>query len=130
IDFNTDVLDVKDKANIDLSQFSKAGYIMPGDYAFKIKVNQNELEEQLVTVYAAEDNKDDSKACFTSELVSKFGFKEQFQKTLTRWHQNQCVDVTALKGVEVHPNLGTGTLAISVPQVYLEYTSDDWVPSS
>lgn len=130
IDFNTDVLDVKDKVNIDLSQFSKAGYIMPGDYAFKIKVNQNELEEQPVAVYAAEDNKDDSKACFTPELVSKFGFKEQFQKTLTRWHQNQCVDVTALKGVEVHPNLGTGTLAISVPQVYLEYTSDDWVPSS
>nr|WP_265093993.1 FimD/PapC N-terminal domain-containing protein [Cronobacter dublinensis] len=31
---------------MDLSQFSKRGYIMPGDYTFTIKVNQNQLEEQ------------------------------------------------------------------------------------
>lgn len=55
IQFNTDVLDVKDKQNIDLSQFSKRGYIMPGNYDFKIKINQNELEEQPVSVFTAEN---------------------------------------------------------------------------
>lgn len=29
IQFNTDVLDVRDRKNIDLSQFSRSGYIMP-----------------------------------------------------------------------------------------------------
>lgn len=69
IQFNTDVLDVKDKQNIDLSQFSKRGYIMPGDYTFTIKVNQNQLEEQPVSVLAAENDKSQSRVCFTPDQV-------------------------------------------------------------
>jgi len=46
IQFNTDIMDVQDKQNIDVSQFSRRGYIMPGDYNFIIRVNQNALEEQ------------------------------------------------------------------------------------
>ncbi|MDK9606930.1 outer membrane usher protein [Lelliottia wanjuensis] len=130
IQFNTDVLDVKDKANIDLSQFSKRGYIMPGNYTFKIKINQNELEEQDVSVYAAENDSKDSKVCLTPETVKKLGFKEGMEQKFTLWHQNQCVDITALKGVEVHPDLSAGVLTISVPQAYVEYTDDNWVPSS
>lgn len=130
IQFNTDVLDVKDKANIDLSQFSKRGYIMPGDYTFKIKINQNELEEQDVAVYAAENDSKDSKVCLTPETVKKFGFKEGMEQKFALWHQNQCVDITALQGVEVHPDLSAGVLTISVPQAYVEYTDDNWVPSS
>lgn len=34
IDFNTDVLDAADRQNIDFSRFSRAGYIMPGQYGF------------------------------------------------------------------------------------------------
>ncbi|MFD3232320.1 FimD/PapC N-terminal domain-containing protein, partial [Rahnella aceris] len=36
IQFNTDVLDVKDRENIDLSQFSRRGYIMPGNYTMVV----------------------------------------------------------------------------------------------
>lgn len=43
IEFNSDILDLKDKQNIDLSDFSRAGYIMPGKYEFIVKVNNNEL---------------------------------------------------------------------------------------
>lgn len=128
IQFNTDVLDVKDRQNIDLSQFAKRGYIMPGDYTFKIKINQSELEEQPVTVYAAGTDKKDSVPCFSPALVTKFGFKEKYLAQLKPWHDGQCVDVTALKGVEVTPDLGAGVLTVSVPQAYLEYASDDWVP--
>ncbi|EOL9004053.1 FimD/PapC N-terminal domain-containing protein [Cronobacter turicensis] len=130
IQFNTDVLDVKDKKNIDLSQFSKRGYIMPGNYDFKIKVNQNELEEQPVSVFAAENDKTQSIVCFTQEQIQKFGFKEKYLPQFKSWHNGQCVDITALQGVEVTPDLGNSTLMISVPQAYLEYTSDDWVPPS
>ncbi|MGU4684597.1 FimD/PapC N-terminal domain-containing protein, partial [Escherichia coli] len=38
IDFNTDVLDAADRQNIDFSRFSRAGYIMPGQYQMEIKV--------------------------------------------------------------------------------------------
>nr|WP_264371187.1 fimbria/pilus outer membrane usher protein [Citrobacter amalonaticus] len=130
IQFNTDVLDVKDKANIDLSHFSRRGYIMPGDYTFKIKINQNELEEQPVSVYASGDDGKDSKACFTPDIVNKLGFKEEMVKKFTLWHDNQCVDITVLEGVEVHPDLSTAVLAISAPQAYVEYTDDNWVPAS
>ncbi|MBE4990681.1 FimD/PapC N-terminal domain-containing protein, partial [Enterobacter cloacae complex sp. P6RS] len=65
IQFNTDVLDVKDKENIDLSRFSKGNYIMPGDYSFKILVNQNELEEQPVSVYVSDKNEKETMACIT-----------------------------------------------------------------
>ncbi|MBQ0369107.1 hypothetical protein J9238_21695, partial [Providencia rettgeri] len=34
IEFNTDILDINDRANIDLSRFSKTGYFMPGEYTF------------------------------------------------------------------------------------------------
>lgn len=130
IQFNTDVLDVKDKANIDLSQFSKRGYIMPGEYTFKIKINQNELEEQPVSVYADENDKKSSKVCFSPDVVKKLGFKDDILKAFKTWHQGQCVDITALKGIEVHPDLSAGVLTISVPQAYVEYTDDNWVPSS
>lgn len=33
IQFNADILDVNDRKNIDLSQFSRSGYIMPGSYS-------------------------------------------------------------------------------------------------
>lgn len=130
IQFNTDVLDVKDKQNIDLSQFSKRGYIMPGTYSFKVKVNQNELEEQEINVYSSETEQSESKPCLVPELVQKFGFKEKVLHDLPRWHDGQCVDVSALSGVEVMPDLGAGSLSLSVPQAYLDYVSEDWVPPS
>lgn len=130
IQFNTDVLDVKDKANIDLSRFSKGNYIMPGDYSFKILVNQNELEEQPVSVYVSEHNEKETQACFTPELVKKLGFKEEYLKKFPLWHQNECVDITSLQGVDIHPDMGEGVLKVNVPQAYMEYTSDNWVPSS
>lgn len=82
IQFNTDVLDVKDKANIDLSQFSKRGYIMPGEYTFLIQINQNELEEQNISVYPSPSDKNNTIACLSPALVQKFGFKDKFLSQL------------------------------------------------
>lgn len=130
IQFNTDVLDVKDRQNIDLSRFSRRGYIMPGEYTFKIKINQNELEEQTVMVYASEKDKTVSVPCFTPDMVEKFGFKEAYQKKVTPWHNGECLDVTALPGVTVTPDTGENVLTVSVPQAYMEYITDNWVPPS
>ncbi|MDK9584417.1 outer membrane usher protein [Lelliottia wanjuensis] len=130
IEFNTDILDVKDKSNIDLSRFSKGNYIMPGDYSFKIRVNQNELEEQPIPVYVSDTDSKQTLACFKPEIVQQMGFKEEFLSQFPLWHKNQCVDITSLKGVDIRPDMGENTLNVNVPQAYLEYTSDNWVPTS
>ena len=46
IEFNADILDLKDKQNIDLSDFSRAGYIMPGGATeIVVRINNNELPD-------------------------------------------------------------------------------------
>ncbi|RIB40151.1 hypothetical protein D3C88_20110, partial [Escherichia coli] len=42
-EFNTDVLDASDRNNIDLTPFSRAGYIMPGQYQMEIRVNGQDI---------------------------------------------------------------------------------------
>ena len=56
IQFNTDVLDINDRKNIDLSQFTRSGYIMPGVYTMVVHVNKNDLPEQPVTFMAPEND--------------------------------------------------------------------------
>ena len=48
IEFNTDVLDVEDRNNIDLEQFNRIGFIMPGTYNLKININGHSLSEMSV----------------------------------------------------------------------------------
>ncbi|OQV65009.1 hypothetical protein AK51_25725 [Serratia nematodiphila DZ0503SBS1] len=42
-------MDINDRKNIDLSQFTRSGYIMPGVYTMVVHVNKNDLAEQPVT---------------------------------------------------------------------------------
>lgn len=51
IQFNTDVLDVKDRSNIDLSQFSQRDYIMPGSYQMSVHANQQVIPEQTIEFF-------------------------------------------------------------------------------
>lgn len=51
IEFNIDVLDVNDRSNIDLSQFSRGGYIMPGAYTMAIHINKDDIPEQVVNFF-------------------------------------------------------------------------------
>lgn len=130
IQFNTDVLDVKERGNIDLSQFSQAGYLMPGKYQFTVRVNKSDIQDQTVEFIAPENDPKGSAVCLTPELVKQFGLKDEVSRTLTWWHNHECMDLHVLKGFTVKPDLGSGTLYINMPQAYLEYTSDTWDPPS
>lgn len=130
VEFNTDVLDVKDRGRIDLKQFSQAGYIMPGNYNLILRVNKSELQEQAVEFLAPDDNPDGSEACLTQEMVQQFGLKEKVLDQLTWWHNQQCLDIRSLKGMELRPDLGLGALNVNLPQAYLEYNADNWDPPS
>ncbi|WP_416186898.1 outer membrane usher protein [Enterobacter roggenkampii] len=130
IEFNTDVLDVKERANVDLKQFAKAGYLMPGHYQLVVKVNKSELSEQNIEFLPPENDPNDSQACLTEDLVKQLGLKASVLKNIKWWHSGQCLDINSLDGLTIRPVLGSGSLYISVPQAYLEYTAENWDPPS
>lgn len=130
VEFNTDVLDVKDRGNINLSQFSRAGYIMPGSYQMVVRLNQNELPEQTIRFMAPAGDPQGSAACMTRETVEQLGLKEDALRRLTWWHDNQCLTPDSLPGMELRGDLGDGALYVNLPQAYLEYTAENWDPPS
>ena len=130
IQFNTDVLDVHDRENIDLSQFARGGYIMPGTYGMTVHINKNDLQEQTIPFYAPENDPKGSRACLSPALVEQLGLKVDVIKTLTWWHQGQCLDESSVKGMEIRGDLATSSLYVNVPQAFLEYTDENWDPPS
>ncbi|CAI2025795.1 outer membrane usher protein [Serratia fonticola] len=130
IQFNTDVLDVNDRQNIDLSQFSRGGYIMPGTYGMVVHINKNDLPEQQIPFYVPEDAPNGSRACVSRAVVAQLGLKEGIIQDLRWWHQGECLDENSLKGMEVRGDLSSSALYLNIPQAYLEFTSDNWDPPS
>ncbi|CAI1508342.1 outer membrane usher protein [Serratia ficaria] len=130
IQFNTDVLDVNDRNNIDLSQFSRGGYIMPGNYGMVVHVNKSELPEQPVPFYAPEDDPKGSRACIGKALAGQLGFRDSVLKKLNWWHHGECLDERSVRGMSVRGELATSSLYLSIPQAFLEYTADNWDPPS
>jgi outer membrane usher protein FimD/PapC len=130
LQFNTDVLDVKDRGNIDLSRFSRTGYIMPGEYTMTVHVNKSDLPDEPISFYSPESAPETSLACLSPELVSKLGMKENMISSL-RWDQDgKCLDITALPGTEVRGDLSSASLYLNIPQAYLEYSAENWEPPS
>ncbi|HIE4390638.1 TPA: outer membrane usher protein [Serratia liquefaciens] len=130
VQFNTDVLDVKDRDNIDLGQFSRGGYIMPGDYMMLTRINKQELPEQSVIFYQTENDANDSAACISPAMVEQFGLKPDMKEKLTWWHQGECLTLDSLPGTSARADLGSASLTVSLPQAYLEYAADNWDPPS
>lgn len=129
-EFNTDVLDLEDKTNIDLNQFSRAGYIMPGTYSFNLKVNDEQLPEVSIPFYVPENDPEGSDACLSPEVVSQLGLIPAVHKEASFWHGGQCLAVESVPGMQVRGDLATSSLYVSIPQAYLEYTAPNWDPPS
>ncbi|WPU21984.1 outer membrane usher protein [Cedecea neteri] len=128
IEFNTDVLDIKDRDHINLSQFSRAGYIMPGRYPMVIRINKTELPEQNIQFLAQDKDPGASTACLTPDTVKMLGLKADALRRLTWWHDNQCLDASSLPGMMLRGDLGESALYVNLPQAYLEYTAENWDP--
>ncbi|WP_260629004.1 outer membrane usher protein [Serratia liquefaciens] len=130
IQFNTDVLDVKDRANIDLGQFSRGGFIMPGNYSMAVHLNKQELPEQDIPFYPPDNDPKGSEACLSPQLVEQLGLQPSAKNGLTWWHQGECLTVSSLKGMTTKGDIAAGALYVSIPQAYLEYTAANWDPPS
>lgn len=130
IQFNMDVLDVNDRKNIDLSQFSRGGYIMPGTYGMVVHINKNDLPEQQVPFYAPKEDPNGSRACISQALANELGFKEGVLADLTWWHDGECLDESSVPGMDVRGDLATNALYLNIPQAFLEYSDENWDPPS
>lgn len=130
VEFNTDVLDVQDRSHIDLSQFARAGYLMPGTYSLAIQINKSVLPEQQVQFIAPDNDPEGSEACLTADIVGRLGLTTKSSQQLSWWHNGECLDPKSLPGMTVRGDLGNGALFISLPQAYLDYVSDNWDPPS
>lgn len=130
VEFNTDILDLNDRTNIDLSQFSRSGFILPGTYPMAVQVNTQPLPEQPVAFYPPDDDPKGSQACLSPDLVAQLGLKQDQMATLMWWKEGECLDIRSLAGMEVTGDLSTSTLYVSLPQAYLEYNAPNWDPPS
>ena len=132
IEFNTEILDTEDKKNIDLRQFSQAGYIMPGEYILTPAVNGEEIAREIpVNVYLRTGGgKSQPEICIAPALLERMGLTEKSQRQTGRWHESECADFSSLKGVRLSADLSSARLNITVPQMYLEYMDAGWLPPS
>ncbi|MBP1020172.1 outer membrane usher protein [Serratia fonticola] len=130
IQFNTDVLDLKDRDNIDLGQFSHQGFILPGTYDLALSLNNQVQPARPVMFLAPDDDPKGSQVCLRKEMVEQLGLTKAALAGLTWWHQGECLDLASLDGLQARTDLGTNTLYLSIPQAYLEYSSANWDPPS
>lgn len=130
IQFNTELLEIKDRDNIDLSQFTLKGFILPGTYDLALSINNLVQPVRPVTFLAPDEDPKGSLVCLSKEMVSQLGLTKGALAGLTWWHQGECLDLTSLNGLQARADLGTNTLYLSIPQVHLEYSSVNWDPPS
>lgn len=130
VEFNLDNLDVSDRENIDMSQFARAGFIMPGQYDMVVRINKSDLPAMPITFLPPDDDPKDSVACMPPELMQQLGLKPRSLEKISYWHQGQCANLTDLPGTTARGDLASSVLTISVPQAYLEYQATDWDPPS
>lgn len=134
IEFNTDLLDIKDKESIDFGAFKKAGYIIPGEYTMQVVVNEVLIGERKVAFY--EQSEDNSQLCLTTELVDELGLKKSERERLLASkhtvgsHGETCYNPDELEGMVIKGELNKDQLTISIPQAYRDYASASWDPPS
>ena len=103
---------------------------MPGTYPVSIHINKDTLEEQNITWYAPENDPDGSVPCLSPDVIHSFGLKDKIEKKIHWTHQEQCMDISSLSGMDVRGDLGTSSLYVNMPQAYLQYTAANWDPPS
>ncbi|KAG1245573.1 hypothetical protein G6F65_021157 [Rhizopus arrhizus] len=110
VQFNMDVLDLKDRQNIDLSLFSRANYIMPGAYNLTLHVNQQRLSDTLIHFLAPPDDPRGSLACLAPEHVAELGLRPGAIDKLAWWNDGACLDTGSIPGMQVNTSLGQAAI--------------------
>ncbi|MEX9754371.1 fimbria/pilus outer membrane usher protein [Providencia vermicola] len=130
-EFNTDVLDAQDIQHIDISQFSVAGYVPPGDYVLTVFVNGLRLgAPRDITVYDKNTQAEvpSQRVCIPADMLELIGLKSSAEKKVTLSDNGQCLDFSSLSGIQTKVELSTLSLHITIPQMWMEYRDPYWTP--
>ncbi|MGC6388196.1 fimbria/pilus outer membrane usher protein [Ewingella sp. S1.OA.A_B6] len=134
VEFNVNVIDSADRNNIDLSRFQAANYIAPGEYLLDVVLNSHTLGDQSLIKYIPTDdntsNNKYSRLCLPPSLVDKFDLTKEAHAKLTLWHQGQCTSLDQQEEVTAQYDQEKQTLNISIPQAWLTFHDENWVPPS
>ncbi|WP_429092786.1 fimbria/pilus outer membrane usher protein [Aeromonas veronii] len=129
IEFNTDLLDSLDKEGVDFTQFKTAGYIAPGQYRLQIVLNSRSLGDFDVSYLPTGEGS--SRVCFAEQHIEAIPLKEEQLLTVLESRDDQgCYDLLTLPGITVQGNLARASLIMAIPQAYLVYTAEGWIPPS
>lgn len=129
VEFNMNVIDAKDRDNIDLSQFSNPDFIPAGEYLTDITLNGRKLSGQYLIQFI-EESKDNSVLCITPEMVDLFGLKKKVRDELFLQTDNQCVELSKSSDIDYRFDKANQNILFSIPQAWLEYDDPYWVPPS
>ncbi|MGF7481241.1 fimbria/pilus outer membrane usher protein [Providencia sp. SP181] len=129
VEFNMNIIDAKDRDNIDLSQFSNPDFIPAGEYLTDITLNGRKLAGQHLIKFI-EENKDNSTLCVTPEMVTLFALKKKVQEELLQNNNNQCVELSKKLDIHYRFDKENQNILFSIPQAWLEYDDPYWVPPS
>ncbi|HIA4028581.1 TPA: fimbria/pilus outer membrane usher protein [Escherichia coli] len=128
VEFNVDMIDVEDRANIDLSRFEKKGYITPGKYLVRVQINKNILPQASMLDWVKSDTESGSLLCLTKEHLTNFGLNEAFIENLQTIKLTDCLDLSLKPELITRLDKSTMVLSLSVPQAWLKYQATNWTP--
>ncbi len=128
VEFNTDVLDVSERSEVDLSTFINENYISPGDYWLQISINNNKLPRQKIKFYPDEKSISKSQPCLPPDLINAMALKDEMRKKIVFTHDNTCADLSAIPDVRINSLVGKGEMKISIPQAWMKYSDPNWTP--
>lgn len=129
IEFNMNIIDAKDRDNIDLSQFSNPDFVPAGEYLTDITLNGRKLSGQYFIKFI-EVNKDISALCITPEMIELFSLKTSIRNKILQDKRNQCVELPKSMNINYVFDKANQNILFSIPQAWLEYDDPYWVPPS
>lgn len=130
IEFETRVLELGDKTNINLNNFTRSDYLPTGVYPLTLKLNDREIENKNFDII---DDRDNNQVCFTKSTIEKFELKESyFNKIITNTANEKpnCILINSYEGISIQIDRERSVLLVSVPQALLKCSDPDWPPPS
>lgn len=128
VQFNTGMLDLEDKENIDLSQFEKKGFIPAGQYIANVDINKRRFPNTWSFEWIKADNESGSLLCLTNEDLTAFGFADEFIQQLHPINPQGCLDVVNKPELVVRLDKADMVVTLIAPQAWMKYQAKNWTP--
>lgn len=129
-EFNASLLDSGNLSNVDLTAFSREGYVAPGNYILDIWLNDQPVREQYPVRVVPVAGRDAAVICVTTDMVAMLGLKDKIihgLKPVTGIPDGQCLELRSADS-QVRYSAENQRLTFIIPQAWMRYQDPDWIP--